>query len=352
MTTVERIQALETLGYDPDEAQFLSIAALHSGYFVRRQFLTFIGGTKGWKDVVFLEKLGANSHGIPTVYRHDRLVYHLCSKPLYAALGEPNNRNRRQHQPTTIKNKIMVLDFVLEHPDYDYYPTERHKLDYFVGTQNIAREDLPTKLYSSPYGHPPTSKHFVESYPMFLLSSPDGRPLPHFCYVDEGLQSTDRFATFLRQYRRLFRALGDFRVIYVAAHSALFASAERVFQKLLESTWPSPDVNVAENEQLIAYFRRRRAYEERDFSDFDTAGLIRFREEKKRFASEPYERLYTVWKGQDLEELRNFSAQAFNHQTPVSERFSTHVLDYDYDLFGTLTNGNHKRTNPEIQTEL
>src|SRR5262249_50747659 len=146
-----------------------------------------------------------------TAYRHDRLVYHLCSKSLYDALGEPNNRNRREHQPTTIKNKIMGLDFVLEHLDYEFYATERKKLDYFVGSRNIAREDLPTKLYASPYGHPPTSKHFVESYPIFLTSATGGRPVPQFCYVDEGLRSTDRFATFLRQYRRLFRALDDFR---------------------------------------------------------------------------------------------------------------------------------------------
>ena len=48
-------------------------------------------------------------------------------------------------------------------------------------------------------------------------------PQPHFCYVNEGLQTTDRFVTYLNQYGRLFAALGDFHVIYAAEHPSLFA---------------------------------------------------------------------------------------------------------------------------------
>src|SRR5437773_7434871 len=50
MTTQDRIAALERFGYDYDEAYFLVIAALHSGYFVRRQFLGFVKRTNGWRD--------------------------------------------------------------------------------------------------------------------------------------------------------------------------------------------------------------------------------------------------------------------------------------------------------------
>jgi hypothetical protein len=95
MITVDRIEGVQKLGYDGDEARFLSIAALHSGYFVRRQFLTFVEGTKGWKDIVPIEKLKDKGHARALVFRHERIVYHLCSKPLYEAPGEPNNRNRR-----------------------------------------------------------------------------------------------------------------------------------------------------------------------------------------------------------------------------------------------------------------
>jgi hypothetical protein len=43
MTASERMAAVETLGYTPREDRFLTIAALHSGYFLRRQFTAFAG---------------------------------------------------------------------------------------------------------------------------------------------------------------------------------------------------------------------------------------------------------------------------------------------------------------------
>ena|SRR5437867_604880 len=352
MTTQERVQALQNFGYDADEARFLSIAALQGGYFLRRQFLTFVLGTKGWKDVALIRKLAAHEHCRINVYRHERIVYHLSSKPLYEALGEPNNRNRRQHQPSTIKNKIMALDFVLEHPSSDFLATEREKLSYFIGVRNIGQEELPTRLYASPHGNAPAAKHFVESYPIFLPTDKDEARVPHFCYVDEGLQTTDRFATYLSQYRRLFRGLGDYQLIYVAEDSRLFASAERVFQKFGESVSALSGAADSEHERLLAYFKRRLAYENRDFSTFDTAGIIHFREEKNHFAGEHYEALYTRWKDTEAARLTNANRPIPGLQGMRTPRFSTYVLDHDYDLFGTLTSKNHKRTDAESPTEL
>ncbi len=350
MTTSERIQSLQNYGYELDEARFLCTAALHSGYFLRRQFLLFIDGTKGWKDVAFLNRLKIHRHCRVTFFRHSRMVYHLSAKPLYEALGEQDNRNRREHQPSTIKNKIMGLDYVLEHSNSLYLATEREKLDYFVRTRNIAPKDLPTRLYSSPHCHDPAAKHFVESYPIFLSgTAEEPAPRPHFCYVDEGLQTTDRFATYLNQYGRLFAALGDFHVIYAAESPRLFASAERIFQRFLASFFASEPVNP-ELQRLIAYFRRRRAYEDQDFSEFDTATLIQFREEKKKFAGESYEALYTEWKSGNPSFSGDPQARtALQHNS--RGQFSTYLLDHDYELFGSVTRDYDKRTNDEIQTQ-
>src|SRR6266851_3788673 len=168
MTTQDRIAALDCFGYDHDEAHFLLIAALHSGYFVRRQFLSFIKGTKGWKDVVLLNKLKANAHCEVSVFRHNRMVYHLGAKPLYDAIDEKDNRNRRERQPSTIKNKLMSLDFVLENLSNYYLATEREKLDYFLTTLKSQKQNLPTRWYTSRHGRGATAKHFVDKYPLFL----------------------------------------------------------------------------------------------------------------------------------------------------------------------------------------
>lgn len=347
LTHEERVAALRRFDYDAHEAQFLCIAALHSGYFLRRQYLGFMRRSRGWRDSALIEKLKANLHCRTTMYRENRVVYHLAAKPLYDALGEPDNRNRRERQPSTIKNKIMGLDFVLDHPQHQYLATEREKLDYFVRTLKIAPENLPTRWYQSPRGRGATAKHFVDKFPMFL-SVPQGAALPvvHFCYVDEGLQSTDGLATYLSQYSRLTAALADFRVIYIAQHQELFGSAQRVFDAFCgELGGRSGAVTDPETRQLLEHFEARQQFEARDFSRFDTARLIRYREEKKRFSGEHFEALYTRWGTGGAAAVLEVLHPGQAVKEPAAERFSTCVVEYDYDLFGTLTARPQKAAN-------
>ncbi len=341
MTNEERIRELQRFGYDAEEAQFLCVAALHSGYFLRRQFLSFIRGKKGWKDVALVNKLKANQHCRITMYRHNRMVYHLSAKPLYDALGERDNRNRRERQPSTIKNKLMTLDFVLDHPQHNYLATEREKLDYFLGTLKLSPANLPTRWYQSPRGRGTTAKHFVDKYPMFLSVPPGGTsPVVHFCYVDEGLQSTDGFATYLSQYSRLLNALPDFRVIYIAQHHGLLGSARRVFGAFeAQESGSVAAPTEATARQLLDHFEARQQYEARDFSRFDTTGLIRYRENKKRFAGDCFEALYERWRAHGAAVVLGVLHPGQPAKEVPVERFSPCVLEYDYDLFGTLTSG-------------
>jgi len=335
MTMTERIAALKRFGYNTEEARFICLAALHSGYFVRRQFLAFIDGTKGSKDIVFLDKLQTNRHIEITLFRHNRMVYHLSAKPVYDAIGERDNRNRRERQPSTIKNKLMGLDFVMENQDHHYLATEREKLDYFVKTLGFKPDQLPTRWYASPHGHEATPKHFVDKYPLFLASAEGAcSPVVHFCYVDEGQQTTYGFATYLSQYSRLLMSLAEFRVIYIAQDDRLSGSARRVFEAFVGEVSGTPDPEVR---QLLAHFEARSQYEAREFSSFDTATLIRYREERKRFSGQRYEELFREWRAGGAAAVRALLEPRHEHKTPLADRFSTYVLEHDYDLFGTLT---------------
>ena len=104
----QRIRALQDFGYDQDEARFLCIAALQSGYFVRRQFLWFVGRTKAWKGVPFLNKLQTKRHCQVTHYRHNRTVYHLSAKPLYRALGDRTTEIAANASPQPLKTSSWV----------------------------------------------------------------------------------------------------------------------------------------------------------------------------------------------------------------------------------------------------
>src|SRR6266849_8032175 len=127
MTVETQIQSIQALGYSPAEATFLRLVALHGGYFLRRQFLRLIDCRRGQRDQDFIDELIARGHACREVFRQDRHLFRVQSKAIYEALGCENNRNRREHQPSTVRLRLMGLDFVLEHPDYQYLVTQPEK---------------------------------------------------------------------------------------------------------------------------------------------------------------------------------------------------------------------------------
>jgi hypothetical protein len=75
-------------------------------------------------------------------------VYHLFSRIVYRAIGRENLRNRRAHSLEHIRTRLVALDFVLAHLQYEYLETEDDKLNYFCQQLDIPKELLPVKRYS------------------------------------------------------------------------------------------------------------------------------------------------------------------------------------------------------------
>ena len=139
---------LSSLGYTEDEARFLYLVATHSGYFSMRQFLQFTGTKSGDKSVTFSQKLLAKGHTTARSFLHNGLVYHLFSRIVYRAIGRENLRNRRAHSLEHIRTRLVALDFVLAHLQYEYLETEDDKLNCFCQQLDIPKELLPRKRYS------------------------------------------------------------------------------------------------------------------------------------------------------------------------------------------------------------
>ena len=59
MTESERIRNVTALGYTEREARFMCRAALHGGYFVRRQYLTYSQCERGRTDTALIGKATA-----------------------------------------------------------------------------------------------------------------------------------------------------------------------------------------------------------------------------------------------------------------------------------------------------
>src|SRR2546423_464613 len=220
---------LSSLGYTEDAARFLYLVATHSGYFSMRQFLQFTGTKSGDKSMVFSQKLLGKGHATARSFLRNGLVYHLFSRIVYRAIGRENLRNRRAHSLEHIRTRLVALDFVATHLQYEYLETEDDKLNYFCQRLDIPKELLPVKRYSGGVHDRTTEREIVDKLPMFLCSSSFSSPVVTFTFVDPGLGILDSFKTHLLAYGSLFEALSEVRLVYISPRPTQFEMGRENF---------------------------------------------------------------------------------------------------------------------------
>lgn len=131
-----RVDAISSFGFTQRQARFLVTVMVYAGAFLERQYCTFAGIAHGQKAHDFVRKL--INRGYVTVITpgalHRGRLFHLQYKPLYEAIGEPNNRNRRPATMGRMIERLMVLDAVLADRRYTWLGTEQDKVAYFKST--------------------------------------------------------------------------------------------------------------------------------------------------------------------------------------------------------------------------
>jgi hypothetical protein len=331
----EAIPVIERLGYGPEEAEFLCLAAVHSGYFVRRQFNDFIGHGRGGAAQRFIEKLLGRHHARYTRFRLNHVIYHVRAKKVYNRLGQSDNRNRREKATVTIKRKLMCLDFVLAHRHERFLSTEFEKVGYFNGERGVALSNLPVRRYSSNRSGAATDRYFVDKLPVYVTASQDSlaSPVVHFAYVDEGAETLQGFETFLNQYSALLEALRAFELVYVAAGTPRLQEAERCLRRRLAAGSAAPrSPSDPEVLRLLDFFRTRRKVDLKDMRGLDAQRIIRLRDERKEFSGGEFETLYEAWKSGGDAVLMHPGTPSL----PDGVQFRGILLPYDYDLFGEV----------------
>jgi len=217
----DAIHRLRLFGYSEREAEFLFLAGLQSGFFLRRQYSQFAGARAGGADAALVEKLLRNRHASSVSGCGQTQVYHLGARSFYAALAPGDNRNRRMRPPAAMKSRLMALDYVLDHPGPRYLGTEQEKVAYF-GSLGIDLEVLPVKAFRSPDSPTATARYFVDKYPIAVRDALSGAPDVCLSFIGEGFATCAHFEAYLRQYRLLFERLAGFELVYVAASPNLF----------------------------------------------------------------------------------------------------------------------------------
>lgn len=222
--TVDPIVALESLGYTEREASFLYLVAVHSGYFLRRQFDYFIDRNKGSIVMRFLEKARIAGHIQLLDTAHRRQVYHLFYKPIYRLFGAPDSQNRRVKGDSDVRARLMRLDYVLENNQERYLESDEEKLEYFAGTRGI-----DPQIFTTESG---CLLPEIQSTPISLVDrAQPASSLVRFIFIDEGLLTTSKFERVLTAMSELLQAVAYFELIYVATSDHNFHETATFFRK-------------------------------------------------------------------------------------------------------------------------
>jgi len=315
------IAAIESLGYTADEARFLYLVAVHSGYFLPRQFLTFTGAKWGSRSHNFVSRLESRGHVTWREYDPIGGVYHLFSRTLYRSIGKENLPARQRHATQFIRARLLLLDFILKNLQFAYFETELEKTAYFCEVLGIPREDLPAKTYRGGPRTEPAMRYFVDRFPMFLdYTAPGAPPVITFSYVDPGLAKLAGFANHLNTYLPLFRRLHRFSFLYIANSAAHFLPAEKRF-----STLAHPPLKAGVLSDIVRYFRLRNAWELKQYGSLSTSDVEWLKEASLRFHGDRFEGSYRAWASGALTE-QELRAELEQAHVCSEVRFQTYLV--------------------------
>jgi len=277
---------LLAFGFTEVEARFLYLVATHSGYFTVRQFLEFANAKSGKRNARLVEKLFALGHVSAQRYRRRSLVYHLHSRPIYDAIGKGKLRNRRGHELSYIKARLLALDYILAHPDDDYFETAEAKREYFIRRFKVSENLF---LVTNETGRAIT---FADRFPLCVsYPSPDFMPVVTFTYVDSEHKSLEAFIAHLRTYRPLFRQLPGFQFLYISTAPGQQKEAGQLFALFTEGK------GLAD---LTRYFDLQTKWDNKQYGLLSEQDVIFMSEGRKRFTGDSIGTLYYLWKRNQL----------------------------------------------------
>ena len=293
----ERVERIREFGYTEAEARFLYLVAVYSGYFTLGQFRAFAKISQGNRASLFAQKVVKKGHATVREYMRRGSIFHLFSRTVYGQMDNDNRRNRKRHSFDFMRARLLLLDFVLCHPELNYLETEQDKVRFFCNQLEIPKESLPVKVYEGDPRGTPTLRYFADQFPLFLDFPSGAPPVVTLSYVDSGFKTSSHFITHLAAYQRLFRELKTFRFVYIAAKDVYFQKAEESFRSLVKRPLES-----GVSGEILRYFKVRMKWERHEYVVPVTEDLEFLNEARRRFHGEPWERLFETWQAGKMSE--------------------------------------------------
>jgi hypothetical protein len=320
MAGYDPIPMLENAGYTEQEAAFLYLVAVHSGYFLRRQFSRFVQRDRGGRADKFIQKALHLDHLRVIECGQARHVYHLTSRPVYQSILRGDSQHRRFKGFGYMQSRLLILDFVLDNLSDTVLEDKASKVDFFTTRCAVRSELLPR-------GWAGRAVLFPDGYPTFI--SRDGEP--RFTFFEDGSVTLTRFERYLDQYRALFSALHAFELVYLSNVEKSFPFARVAFAAHFTETQIA---GVSEQtplgvEHFLAYLRAREIHDARNWP-MTGRDLKVLDEGEEIYTTLEQQALYAAWKMQstNAEKIR----QRFIQPGPQA-KFTTVALPYIYPLF-------------------
>jgi len=306
-----RVQALMDLGFPIRQARFLVHVLVFSGVFLERQYRAFTGLVHGQKTADFLSKLVGDGYAtrITPGALHRGRLYHVQYKPLYEAIGEPNNRHRKAASLGRFVERLMLLDAVLADRHYTWLGTEQDKRTYF-------REALEKDLRDDWYPHvtfgtgaEKTTRFFPDKLPIGVPLKGRGRHV--FLYLATRDVPVD-FRAFLLQHADLLKAVDEWTIRVLLPRR--FRKAAALYRYAVRDAFLMP-LTPQDTDELDWYFRGRRGEvvcPSRD-RDLDLATAAR------KFGAARFEALYRLWQHRGVDALWTMQSPVLRDQLQRGE---------------------------------
>ena len=240
----------DALDLPPQLAEWLAVAALHSGCFLRSQ-LQFFGGYNEDNRMSVLRIIRRlNKKNLITETPKDSLglLARITNKSVYRLLNASDIRHRRLASWPVMFRRLLSLDYVLDHPDLNWLPTESEKVACF-DQLGIDHANLPRRVWDNATGH--TVRLFANKHPIAV--DPDAQRAV-FVYADSEEKSPQGVVSWRKEHAALwadlYRLGFDLDIVHASFNSRLEESVSRVF-----ASWknlPQSSISSAELEAKLA----------------------------------------------------------------------------------------------------
>ena len=259
-----REKLLRPLGFTGLQAEWITLVCLHSGLFTRDQGETFLGTSRTTSKRFLRALLDARVSGRPVAAAAIIDGRHTCrifGKAIYRELGITNVRHRRESSIEATRRRLLSLDFVLDHPDLPWLPTEQEKVACFEQL-GIDPALFPKRIYTGRANG--RVRYFHIKMPIAV--EPERAT---FIYIDPGMGTHTELHSWGAAHRALWEKLREsgrrIQVVAVAWEKHVLDRAGRVL-----TSWRGRGITEAEQEAIML----RQAIADTDWETLDRHGGI------------------------------------------------------------------------------